>query len=104
MILHGSDYCVPVRVRIAVAAEMSAGIVCPDVPGDIAGAFLAVVWDRWKNHILPDGIFKNLLRHAAGAVGADSGQFLALSAGLDDHTVFPGDFHKRRCEFKLYQK
>ena len=53
---------------------------------------------------LADSAFQNLLRHAAGAVGTDSGKFLAFSTGLDDHAVFPGDFHKRLCKLKLYQK
>ena len=104
MILHGPDHSVPVRIRITVAAEVAAGVVCADIPSDIAGTFFPVVRNRREKHILPDSAFKNLLRHAAGAVGTDSGQFLAFSAGLDDHAVFPGDFHKRLCEFKLYQK
>ena len=104
MILHGPDHSVPVRIRITVAAEVAAGVIRADVPGDIAGTFLAVVRNSWEKHILADSAFQNLLRHAAGAVGTDSGKFLAFSTGLDDHAVFPGDFHKRLCKLKLYQK
>ena len=104
MILHGTDHSVSVGVRITVAAEMPTGIISADVPGDIAGTFFAVVRVRWKNHILANSIFKNLLRHAAGAIGTDRGQIRIFPTWFDGHAIFPGDFYECLCEFKLYQK
>ena len=38
MILHGPDHCVSVGVCVTVEAEIAAGIISADVPGDIASA------------------------------------------------------------------
>ena len=94
MILHGTDHRVSVGVRITVAAEMPTGIISADVPGDMAGTFFAVVRVRWKNHILANSIFKNLLRHAAGAIGTDRGQIrifptnIAALIAIPPYTIF----------------
>lgn len=81
----------PVRIGVAVAAEVAAGVVLADIICQVTGAFPAVSGIGRHNQILADRLFKGFLRDAAGAVRAGRGQAGILAAGLDDHTVPRGD-------------
>ena len=77
-----------VGIGVTVAAKMTAGIVLTDVAGDIAGAFLTVLWIRRSADMGADRCLKGLYGHASRAVCANGFQRSAFSAGLYRHTVF----------------
>lgn len=80
-----------VRVRVAVAAQMPAGIVRADVPAQAAGALLPR--GRSGRHVQAamDGPFVHGDGHAAAAVRAEGAELVPLGAGAQGHAVLPGD-------------
>ena len=92
--LHVAPHCPGIGICIAVAAEVSAGIVLTDVIGDIAGTFLSVVGIGREIYILADRLFEGLLRHTAGAVRAGNGKPPVFPAWFYDHAMAGGNFHQ----------
>ena len=74
-------------VRIAVTAEVSAGIIRADVIRKKTGAFSAGSFFLWKLQFFMDGLLKDPCSHAAAAVCAIGGQFRSFRAGPKNHTV-----------------
>ncbi len=101
VLFHGAEDGSSVRIGVAVAAEMSAGIVSADISGDVAGAFFAIVRVGRKEQVLSYGGLKDFLSHAAGAVCPGLFEFFGFSAGLDRHIVSSSDLHKCLRELKL---
>ena len=104
MLLHGKQHGLFVCVGIAVAAEMAAGIVGPDVAGDVAGALGPVFRVGREYQVFADGRFKYLLGHTPGAVGARLFQTGVLAAGFQGHAVLSGNRYHGLCEGKLRLK
>ena len=68
MHFHVAQHNVLIRIGIAVAAEMAAGIICADISCEIAGAFFSVIGIRRHLEVLSDGCFKCPYSHTAGTV------------------------------------
>ena len=94
MHFHISQYSLFLRIGVAVAAKVTAGVIGANVSREITGAFLPVVRIRRDGEILADGGFKGFHRHAARAVRTQSGERRAFPTGLDGHAIFLSGFHK----------
>ena len=87
-----------VRVRVAVPAEMEAGVVGPDVGREVAGASGAPRSRSRGIEAPSDGPFIVRDEGAAGAVGANGGKFGSLRARLHRHAVRSRDFDNGAAE------
>ncbi len=87
-----------VGVRVAVPAEMEAGVVGPDVGREVAGASGAPRCRSRGIEAPSDGPFIVCDEGAAGAVGANGGKFGSLRARLYRHAVRSRDFDNGPAE------
>ena len=70
---------------------MPAGVISPDVAGEITGAFCPCTFLFWRMEHLTDRLFIVAELHAAAAVRAPCREFITFCTGFDRHPVGSGD-------------
>ena len=83
------SHCLCACIRVAIPAQMGAGVILADVTGQKAAALAARRLVARGIELFSQRCFIDFHCHAAGAVDPKLLQFLSLGAGFKPHAMFP---------------